>query len=146
MSTNTTLVVRAEAYYRPRPARPGRPADDWSHIPVAERIFHWYRAWLGRTVPVPTVTVSGLVYARINHNRWLGDCHCGNAQLISPSDQRMACPECGYDWVTVVWPTTVDAIEADMLTRPLVRDRNWWNPDDPNNPDRPIPEAARRGE
>jgi hypothetical protein len=144
MSQHT--IVRAEAYYKPRAARPGRPVADWSHIPVAERIFHWYLDWLGRRVNPPSTVVSELVYARVNHSRWLGDCGaCGNAQYVSPTDARMACPECGYAWVTVVWPADPVAVETSMLALPLVRDRNWWHPADPNNPNSQQPVEPEPG-
>ncbi|MER7046786.1 hypothetical protein [Streptomyces jumonjinensis] len=132
-------VVRAEAYYKPRPARPGVPAEDWSHIPVAERVFSWYLAWLGRRVAPPAGTLSDAFYARIDHNRWLTDCICGNAQIISPTDPRAACPECRYGWVTLIFPADPAAVEAEMMQLPALRDRFWWNPDDPKNPYRPEP-------
>ncbi|MEU8316621.1 MULTISPECIES: hypothetical protein [Actinomycetes] len=136
-------VVRAEAYYVPPPRRPGSPTENWSAIPVAQRIFEWYRARLNRIIPPPTSTISDLVYARVNHSRWLGDCgFCGNAQYVSPADPRMGCPECRAPWVTVVWPDDIAAVEAEMLAIPLDRDRNWWHPSDPNNPYIPIPEPG----
>ncbi|MEU0991927.1 hypothetical protein [Streptomyces sp. NPDC005953] len=138
MSTPPPIpVVRAEAYYKPRPARPGRPAASWDHIPVAERIFHWYLAWLGRRVTPPTATVSEFVYARIDHNRWMADCVCGNAQIVSPLDARVACPECGYDWATLIFPADPEAVEAEMVAIPQTHLRTWWNPDDPRNPAEP---------
>jgi hypothetical protein len=133
-------VVRAEAYYLPPPPRRGRPAEDWSQIPGAELVYHWIDYRLSRRTPIPTEFVpdAAPVYARINQNRWLGDCaNCGNACIVSMVDLRFGCTECLRDWVVLIVPDDVAAVEAEMLLTPEPYLRNWWHPDDPNNPYEP---------
>ncbi|MHB9862194.1 hypothetical protein [Streptomyces sp. YIM S03343] len=127
-------VVRAETFYTP-PA--GQPADLWAGVPAAELVWRWYEVRLGRRVTPPTDTVADTYYARINQNRWIADCLCGSAQVVSPNDPRYACVECGWGWCAVIYPADVPAVEASLLAlKPALR--NWWNPADPADPDRPI--------
>ncbi|MEU0181769.1 hypothetical protein ABZ312_11360 [Streptomyces sp. NPDC006207] len=126
-------VVRAEAYYVPPPPR--RP-DAWALVPPAERVWRWYELKLQRRVQPPDGLLIGQrTWARINHNRWVADCPCGSAQIVTPTDQRMACPECGLGWIEVVFPEDVDAAEAAVADQ-LPHERNWWQDDDPGAWDR----------
>lgn len=136
-------VVRAETYYLPPPPRRGQPAEDWSQVPGAELVYRWINYRLNRRLTPPTEFVPDAppVYARINQNRWLGDCaNCGNGAIVSVTDLRFGCTECQRDWVELIVPDDVAAVETEMLlvTPPIYR--NWYNPDDPNNPDAPQPE------
>jgi hypothetical protein len=136
----TTAVVRAETYYLPPSPRRGQPAEDWSQIPGAELVYHWLNYRMGRRIPIPTEFVpdAAPVYARINQNRWLGDCaNCGNGAVVSVIDQRFGCTECQRDWVPMIVPDDVAAVEADLLLIPQTYLRNWWHPDDPANPVQP---------
>lgn len=130
-------VVRAEAYYLPPPPRRGQEPEDWSQIPGAELVYHWLAYRMSRRIPIPTESVpdAAPVYARVNQNRWLGDCaNCGNAAIVSLADPRFGCTECGRDWVELIVPADPDAIDAELMLTPQTYLRNWWHPDDPNNP------------
>ncbi|WP_326808184.1 hypothetical protein OHB04_22865 [Streptomyces sp. NBC_01775] len=133
-------VVRAETYYIP-PRQ--LPPDAWANVPGAELVFRWIEYRLHRRVPLPDSTLTDVppVYARVNQNRWLADCVCNSAAVISPADPRWACTECGYGWVDMIVPAPeeVTAIEQQLLTIPQPHLRDWWNPADPNpfNPSRP---------
>jgi hypothetical protein len=131
-------VVRAENYYvPPRPM----PADAWADTPPAELVYVWTEYRLSRRVPLPDGVLEGepALYARVDANRWLVQCVCGSADIISPADPRWGCVTCGYGWVSIIVPSPseVATIEAALLTQPRPAKRFWWNPDDPENPDRP---------
>ena len=127
-------VVRAENYYTPPPPT---PADAWAEVPAAERVWRWYEIRMGRRVTPPEETVEDVYFARINQNRWIADCSCGSAAVVSPVDPRYACTECGWGWASLVFPADVAAVEARLARlKPVLR--NWWNADDPHNPDRPV--------
>ncbi|MFJ6905614.1 hypothetical protein [Streptomyces griseoluteus] len=127
-------VVRAETFYTPPPPQ---PADLWKDVPAAERVWLWYEVRMGRRVTPPDGTVDDVYFARINQNRWLADCSCGSAAVVSPTDPRYACTECGWGWCTLIFPADPAAVETSLMgIKPNLR--NWWHPDDPNNPDRPV--------
>lgn len=128
-------VVRAETYYLPPPRE---PADVWAGVPAAELVWKWMEYRTGRRLVPPTEDVEDVYFARINQNRWLADCtSCGSAAIVSPTDPRYACTECQWGWCTLVFPVDVEAVEAGLLAlKPGLR--NWWHPDDPANPDRPV--------
>lgn len=127
-------VVRAEMFYLPPPHL---PPDAWDLVPIAERVLRWYEIRQQRRVAVPAGVLLGQqVFAQINHGRWVADCPCGSAQIVSPADPRLACPECGTGWLTVVFPGDVDQAERDV-DHLGVKERNWWNPDDPAPWNRP---------
>ncbi|MBE4790670.1 hypothetical protein HW846_46360 [Streptomyces sp. NE06-02F] len=121
-------VVRAETFYQPsHPQPPGA----WALIAPAERVIRWYEDRVQRRVRPPDGFVIGQkAFARINHNRWVADCPCGSAQVVTPADPRMACTECGYGWLALVFPEDVAAVEESVVDK-LPHLRNWWHPDDP---------------
>jgi hypothetical protein len=122
-------VERAESFYLPPP---DQPPDAWALIPAAERVFRWAELRQQRRLEAPGGFLLGhLIYARINHNRWVADCPCGSAQVISPADPRFACTECGAGWFRLVVPADPEAVEAEVSDQ-LPHERNWWNPDDPD--------------
>jgi hypothetical protein len=124
-------VVRAEEFYKPPPNL--RP-DAWQLVPPAELVFHWVSHRLRRTTTAPQgFAIGQLRFARINHNRWVADCPCGSAQVVSPADQRMACTECGLGWMTLTFPESPDAVE-ESLDPLLPHERNWWHDEDPAAP------------
>lgn len=139
-------VTRAEGFYRPPPEL---AADAWSLVPPAERVWRWVEYRLQRRVTPPEGFVIGQqIWARINHNRWLADCVCGSAQVVSPTDPRFACTECGYGWVTLLFPEDPAAVEA-AVDGELPHERNWSAPDDPGPPPQrpePAPEQPAFGE
>jgi hypothetical protein len=133
-------VLRAETFYLPPPAR--RP-EDWSQIPPAERVFRWTELrQQRRLVPPEGFIIGQQAYARINHNRWVSDCPCGSAQVVSPKDPRMACTECGLGWIRLLFPEDPEAVEASIADE-LPHLRNWWADDDPANPARVVEDEGQ---
>lgn len=136
-------IVRAETFYLPPP---GQPADAWALVPPAERAFRWVELRQQRRLEPPAGLILGhKIYARINHGRWVADCPCGSAQVVTPADQRMACTECGAGWFQLLYPEDADAAEAEVIDK-LPHERNWWHPDDeswdrPPPPPEPEPEG-----
>ncbi|WP_412079051.1 hypothetical protein ACLF6K_37540 [Streptomyces xanthophaeus] len=129
-------VKRAGDFYRPPP---GMRPDAWDHMPAAERVWRWYETQVQRRVTPPEGMLLGeSIYARINHSRWVADCKCGSAQVVTPLDPRFACPECGYGWAQLLFPASPDAAEAEVAERPP-HERNWWADADPSwdRPSRP---------
>lgn len=121
-------VVRAEAFYLPPPEV---AADAWDLVPPAERVWRWveYRQQR-RVIPPEGVLPNEQVWARVNHGRWLVDCVCGSAQIVTPTDPRFACTECGWGWVAVAFPADLVAVEASLEESPPHL-RNWANLDAP---------------
>jgi len=131
-------VVRAEGFYRPPPSM---PANAWALVPPAERCARWYELRLQRRIDTPAGVLLGQrTYARIDGGRWVADCPCGSAQVVTPADPRIACPECGYGWVVVVFPEDPAAAEAEVAEL-LPSERFWWHPDDAAAWNRPPEEA-----
>lgn len=128
-------VVRAETFYLPPPSE---PADLWADVPAAERVYRWMEYRVQRRVPLPEGDTGDSYFARINQNRWLADCVCGSAQIVSPTDPRYGCTECGWGWCALIFPEDVAAVEAQMLLTAKPYLRNWWNDLDPANPNPPI--------
>ena len=129
-------IVQAETYYLPPTPRRGQPAQDWSQVPGAELVFKWVEYRMGWRVPVPTEWVPNNpgLYARIDDGRWIAECTCGAAWVVSVLDPRFACPQCRRDWVPLIVPEDVPAAEAEALA---LERRFWWHPDDPRNPVQP---------
>lgn len=126
--------MRAEDFYLPPPHL---PADEWANVPAAERVFLWVSHRLQRSTTPPAGFVIGqLGFARINHNRWIADCPCGSAQVVSPTDQRMACTECGLGWRTLTFPADPAAVEASLADL-LPHQKHWWHDEDPDRPSPP---------
>lgn len=130
-------VVRAEAVYTP-PAP--EPVNAWSGMPAAELVYLYLETRTQRRIERPTEDTGDSYFARINQNRWIADCSCGSAQVVSPADPRYGCVECGWGWCALVFPDDVAAVEAQMLLEPKPAYRNWWHPSDPLNPVQPEPD------
>lgn len=131
-------VVRAEAYYLPPLAM---PADAWALVPPAERCARWCEVRMQRRIELPSATLLGqTTYARIDAGRWVAECPCGSAQIVSPADPRMACTECGAGWFPLTFPDDVAAAEASVMEL-LPAERFWWHPDDAawNRPRQDLP-------
>ncbi|MGW2203425.1 hypothetical protein [Streptomyces sp. NPDC001774] len=140
-------VARAEDFYQPPPRL---PANAWDLVPPAMRAVRWYEEVQQRRI---TITAGGLLlgqplYARINFGRWVADCTCMSAQVVTPTDPRMWCVECGTGWWQLKFPDDPEAAEQEMALLP-VSERNWWHPDDPVRvlaPPLPDPPAAETPE
>jgi hypothetical protein len=121
-------VTRAEDFYLPPPHQ---RADAWDLTPPAMRVIRWYEEKQQRRIPVGQgMLLEQRIYPRVNHSRWVADCTCMSAQIVTPADPRMWCVECGTGWWQLVFPEDVDAVEQEMTVLP-VAERNWWHPDDP---------------
>lgn len=127
----TGHITRAEAFYLPPPHL---PADAWSLVPPALRVVRWYEEKNQRRLPVEDGVLLGeQLYAQINHGRWVANCTCGSAQIVTPADPRMWCVECGTGWWQITFPADVDAVEQSLVELP-VSERNWWAETDPEFP------------
>lgn len=129
------LRTAADAY----PHQHGRP-DTGAHS-----IIDLLHAW-GHPVPEPAsgAPAGPPVLARVNHGRWIADCHlrittgpwagqrCHNAQYVHPDDPRFFCVTChnaevGGRWRPVTWPPDPAAIEATLEGLPIP-EQNWQPP------------------
>ena len=63
------------------------------------------------------------VYARLNHDRWLADCPCNGAELVTPG-HTMLCGSCGAEH-QVVFPDNPEDLEAVLAERDDTTKRNW---------------------
>ncbi|MGW0785747.1 hypothetical protein [Streptomyces sp. NPDC002913] len=133
-------VIRAETFYLPPPPRRGYPAVDWSGVPAAELVYRYMESRTGRRLTPPAEAVDHAYFAWINQNRWVALCVCGSAAIVSPTDPRYGCTECGYGWGALIFPEDVEAVEAEMLAIEQPHLRNWWNAADPDNPYPPVTE------
>jgi hypothetical protein len=132
-------ILRAEDFYTPPPSR---PADAWRLVPPAERAIRWFEEKVQRRLPRPQgVDLRQPVFARIDAGRWVADCPCGSAQVVTPDDPRMFCVEClESTWRRVRFPADVAAAEAAVAALP-VYEQFWWQPGDDawNRPRQPTP-------
>ena len=62
------------------------------------------------------------VYAYINHDRWVADCPCNGAELVTRGE-TMLCGSCGAEHA-VVFPTNRAKIEGLLSVRDPAN-RNW---------------------
>ncbi|MFE5967134.1 hypothetical protein [Streptomyces sp. NPDC056463] len=121
-------IVRAEDFYLPPPHL---PADYWALTPPALLAVRWYEEKQQRRIQVGGALLLDLrIYPRINHGRWVADCSCMSAQIVTPTDPRMWCVECGTGWWQLTFPEDPAAVEQELALLP-VAERNWWHPDDP---------------
>lgn len=78
-----------------------------------------------------SVAVGESIPAFVNSGRWIVQCpNCGSGQLVDPQQDRFLCVECvndhlGRQWVTVVWPAELDAIEEVLSVRDELSSMNW---------------------
>ncbi|MET9957028.1 hypothetical protein ABZ135_36510 [Streptomyces sp. NPDC006339] len=133
-------VVRAESFYLPPPEL---AAEAWDLVPPAERVWRWveYRQQR-RAIPPEGVLLGERVWARINHGRWISDCVCGSAQIVTPADPRMACTECGWGWVQVAFPEDPATVESAVEVEPPHL-RNWTHPNAPGMAGPPPPPPGK---
>lgn len=66
---------------------------------------------------------DGQVLAYVNHGRWVADCPCGGAELIT-ENKPLLCGSCGHVR-EVVWPVKVSQIEQALEDRRRVENQNW---------------------
>lgn len=109
--------------------------QDANRIGVAPAEWYAYTIAVGRRDPSyqAPLGLSGLrLDAYVNHGRWVCNCPtpgCGNAQLVSMSDQRFYCAECrNHPWRGAAHEVRVPADRADvervLSVRPAMK-QNW---------------------
>ncbi|MFI8254074.1 hypothetical protein [Streptomyces filamentosus] len=131
-------IVRAEDFYLPPPHL---PPDHWAGEPPAMLAVRWYEERMQRRLRVGTGVILGQpLYARINFGRWVADCTCMSAQVVTPADPRMWCVECGTGWWQLRFPADVAAVEEQLAGLP-VDEQNWWHTEDPTDPAHPTLEV-----
>jgi hypothetical protein len=124
-------ITRAEDLYRPPPYL---APDAWATEAPALRCVLWFEHRQQRRIHTGDAFVIGQqLYARINHGRWLADCTCGSAQVVTPADPRMWCVECGTGWWQLTFPADVVAVEESLSALPIP-EQNWWAEPDPARP------------
>jgi hypothetical protein len=70
--------------------------------------------------------VTTHLFARIEHGRWIADCACGSGVNVQPGWPEARCLGCGAVYSDVVFPLNRAAIEAVLVKRPGLANRNWW--------------------
>jgi hypothetical protein len=67
------------------------------------------------------------IAARIDANRWLVDCSCGNCCATDPDWGIACCYACGAVYLTVTFPAVDDReqLEAVLVERTNLMDRAW---------------------
>lgn len=125
-------VLRAETFYTPPPPL---PSDAWAQVPGAELAVTWYETRTGRLVPRPEATLppEQARWARIDAGRWVADCTCRSAQIISIDDPRMTCVDCHTGWYVLLVPADPAAAEAEVAALPTDQ-QFWWQDGDPAKP------------
>ncbi len=82
-------------------------------------------------LPIDEIAEGRVVWAEINHGRWVGRCpFCNGAELVDLEQAFFYCLSCfnamiDHRWLRIKLPRDRDAIEAVLLQRPLVETRNW---------------------
>lgn len=120
-------VIRAEDFYLPPPHL---PADAWDDVPPAERALRWHEIHAQRRLPViPREQTAEPLYPRIDAGRWVAECECRSAHVVTPADPWMLCPTCLDGWHPLIFPDDVTEAEADVADLPR-RDQYWYHPAD----------------
>ena len=97
----------------------------WQSEAFETFIARYYRKnGFGALPPIDTDHVQGEKQAHINQGRWIVDCSCNSALLVSMTVRYFLCPDCGNrdnggKWYRVMFPVNWQAIEAVLLRRPL---------------------------
>lgn len=86
----------------------------------------------GLSLADPGDIAEGLVIqAYVNHGRWVADCpFCTGAERVSLDRPQFMCLSCfnaaaGGRWLRMRLPRWRGLIEAELLKRPRVQNRNW---------------------
>lgn len=67
------------------------------------------------------------VVAYISNNFWRVACpHCGDVPPCGPAHAIACCLHCGAVIDTITYPPDAALIEAALLARPLIANRNWF--------------------
>lgn len=110
--------------------------EDWQREPFRRFLTHHL---IRHGLPVAGLqdAPQGQVSAYINHGRWVADCpnpDCRGALVVTVADPILLCTDCGNEAnggkpFTVVFPAQREAIERELMKRPLLarkaKARNW---------------------
>ncbi len=83
-----------------------------------------------RKKPIPKEADSTVVYAEINHGRWIVKCPwCAGAELADKQDKRFFCLSCfnskiSGKYAKVEFPDEIKQIEKELLKRDI-KNQNW---------------------
>ena len=91
---------------------------------------YWIKNGMDGALPL-TSNVQGQIQVHVNWGRWIVDCvNCNSAGYVDQETPIWICTECGSPendgkWYGVGWPASQEAIEAELLKRPSMDNRNW---------------------
>lgn len=120
-------VLRAETFYLPPPTM---ALDAWDDVPAAELALRWTEVHAQRRLPdIPRTAQGEPLYARIDAGRWIAECPCGCAHVVSPTDPHMLCTVCLDGWHPLIFPADPEAAEAEVDAQPR-RHQFWYHPGD----------------
>src|SRR3546814_6130214 len=96
--------------------------DAWDAVPAAELALRWTEVHAQRRLPdIPRTTQSEPLYARIDAGRWIAECPCGSAHVVSPTDPHMLCTVCLDSWHPLIFPADPEAAEAEVDAQQIGR-------------------------
>jgi hypothetical protein len=92
-----------------------------------------YMRGKGNQIPDPSGGPRGgddPVLAYVNHGRWVAECECFSAQVVTEADPRFYCVECfnvafGGRWRTIIFPSETAEIGVVLAERPERKRQNW---------------------
>lgn len=113
---NLNRIITAKDYSR----------DEGADGTVLGRIKKEQEKWRmrGTIVQIKQDPSGTAVYAEINQGAWIAQCECGGAEFVDPAEPIFFCWGCvnrangGY-LRTVVFPENREAIESEILKRPV---------------------------
>jgi hypothetical protein len=104
--------------------------ERWRDDPYIDFIVGQYEK-NGYGSPLPVQAAQNVVFAEINHGRWLVLCpaECGQAVIASMDNPYFICANCGSfennsHWYHVIFPIERDVIN-DLLCKRHLQNRNW---------------------
>jgi len=127
--------MRMNAYQRNEIGKICTAEDHWKMWNAADR-----RAWLrkllsrnGRLDLLAKATghpTGRPVYARVEANRWIADCECGGAEVVTPADPAFFCISCMNEGNRnrprpIIFPDDASEVEDVLLARPEPDTRNY---------------------
>ena len=107
------ILDQSDGYGRRLPTR-GRQEQFW------RRALHTRRLEL-------IDEISTVLRAYVNHGRWVADCPACNGGVLGPNPQdggTAPCLDCGHLY-TIAYPQEWRAIQALLVRRPRMENRNW---------------------
>lgn len=127
--------MRLNPYQRQRTSKICTAEDHWKMLKAEDRRA-WLRKMLSRMgrldlLSVATGQPTGKpVYARVEANRWIADCECRGAEVVTPADPAFFCLSCLNEGNRnrprpVIFPDDKEDVEDALLARPEPETRNY---------------------